>query len=199
MISSGRRGLHESLIRLCRIQAPQAIASQRTTSLISAPAACLHTHCLPCQPASLMAARHFAAASAKQYSPEGQMSAVTFHGPRSMKVSKKAKPRLETPGVRTCTLLAFSVVLQMISSDGLTTCIPYWLKIILHPKICNLFLLPRTTPYMYALRCMHYVFGACNPTFTVFYGQSLVWFGINFILQGTIEVILRDDFEPVRY
>ena len=123
MISSGRRGLHESLIRLCRIQAPQAIASQRTTSLISAPAACLHTHCLPCQPASLMAARHFAAASAKQYSPEGQMSAVTFHGPRSMKVSKKAKPRLETSGVRICILLASAVVLQTITSDGLTTCI----------------------------------------------------------------------------
>ncbi|DBA74893.1 TPA: hypothetical protein ACH3X2_009225 [Trebouxia sp. C0005] len=98
MISSARRGLHESLFRLCKIQAPQAIPSQRTTSLIPTPAACLHTHCLPCQPASLMAARYFAAASAEQYSPEGQMSAVTFHGPRSVKVSKKAKPRLETPG-----------------------------------------------------------------------------------------------------
>ncbi len=52
---------------------------------------------------------------------------------------------------------------------------------------------------MYVLRCMHYVFGVCNPTFTVFYGQILVWFGINFIPQGTIELILRDDFEPVRY
>ncbi len=123
MISSGRRGLHESLVCLCRIQAPQAFASQRTTSLISTPAACLHTHRLPCQPTSLMAARHFAAASVEQYSPEGQMSAVTFHGPRSMKVSKKAKPRLETPGVRICTLLASPVVLQMISADRLTTCI----------------------------------------------------------------------------
>ena len=122
MISSGRRGLHESLIRLCSIQAPQAIASQRT-SLISTPAACLHTHCLPCQPTSLMAARHFAAASAEQYSPEGQMSAVTFHGPRSVKVSKKAKPRLQTPGVGMGILLASAVMPQMIDSDGLTTCI----------------------------------------------------------------------------
>ena len=39
---------------------------------------------------------------------------------------------------------------------------------------------------------------ACNPTFTVFYGQILVWFGINFIPQGTIELVLRDDFEQVR-
>ena len=70
-----------------------------------------------------MAARHFAAASAAQYSPEGQMSAVTFHGPRSVKVSKKAKPRLETPGVRIGILLASAVVLQMISFDELTTCI----------------------------------------------------------------------------
>ncbi len=68
-----------------------------------------------------MAARHFAAASVEQYNPEGQMSAVTFHGPRSVKVSKKAKPRLETPGVRICILLASAVVLQMISFDGLTT------------------------------------------------------------------------------
>ena len=52
---------------------------------------------------------------------------------------------------------------------------------------------------MYVLWCMHYVFGVCNPTFTVFYGQILVWFGINCILQGTIELILRDDFEQVRY
>ena len=51
------------------------------------------------------------------------MSAVTFHGPRSMKVSKKAKPRLETPGVRIAILLASAVVLQMVSLDGLTTCI----------------------------------------------------------------------------
>ena len=46
---------------------------------------------------------------------------------------------------------------------------------------------------------MHYVFGVCNPTLTVYYGQILVWFGINFIPQGTIELILREDFEPVRY
>ena len=52
---------------------------------------------------------------------------------------------------------------------------------------------------MFALRCMHYVFDACNTMFTVFYGQILVWFGINYIPQGTIELILRDDFEPVRY
>ena len=52
---------------------------------------------------------------------------------------------------------------------------------------------------MYALRCMHYVFAAGNPSFTVFYGQILVWFGSSFIPQGTIELILRDDFEPVRY
>ena len=52
---------------------------------------------------------------------------------------------------------------------------------------------------MYALRCMYYIFGACNPTFTVFYGQILVLFGFNCIPQGTIELILRDDFEQVRY
>ena len=77
--------------------------------------------------------------------------------------------------------------------------VPYLLEIIPHPKISNLFLLPRTTPYMYALWCMHYVFDACNPTFTVFYGQILVLFGINCIPQGTIELILRDDFRQVRY
>ncbi|DBA89487.1 TPA: hypothetical protein ACH3X1_004110 [Trebouxia sp. C0004] len=98
MISAGRRCLHESLIRVCRIQAPQEFAPQRTTSFILTPAAGLHTHCLPCQPTSLMAASHFAAASAEQYSSEGHMSAVTFHGPRNIKVTKKAKPRLETPG-----------------------------------------------------------------------------------------------------
>jgi len=52
---------------------------------------------------------------------------------------------------------------------------------------------------MYLLRCMHYVFDACNTKFTVSYGQILVWFGIDYIPQGTIELILRDDFVPVRY
>jgi len=33
----------------------------------------------------------------------------------------------------------------------------------------------------------------------VYYGQILVWFGINYIPQGTIELILRDDFGPVWY
>ncbi len=42
---------------------------------------------------------------------------------------------------------------------------------------------------MYVLRCMRYVSGVCNPTLTVYYGQILVWFGINFIPQGTIELI----------
>ena len=69
----------------------------------------------------------------------------------------------------------------------------------INPKISNLFLLPCTTSYMYVLRCMHYVFGACNTPFTVSYGQILVWFGIIFIPQDTIELILRDYFEPVRY
>jgi len=51
---------------------------------------------------------------------------------------------------------------------------------------------------MYLLRCMQYVFDACNTNFTVSYGQILAWFGINYIPQGTIELILRDDFVPVR-
>ena len=63
-----------------------------------------------------------------------------------------------------------------------------------HPKIPNLFLLPRTTPYIYVLRCVQYVFDVCNTKFTVYYGQILVWFGINYLPQGTIELILRDDF-----
>lgn len=85
--------------------------------------------------------------------------------------------------------------------QALQVYVPYWLEIIPHPKISNLLLLLCTTPYMYALRCMYYyiVFSACNPAFTVFYGQILVWFGINCILQGTIKLVLRDDFELVRY
>jgi len=66
-----------------------------------------------------------------------------------------------------------------------------------HPKIPNLFLLPRTTPYIYVLRCVQYVFDVCNTKFTVYYGQILA--GINYIPQGTIELILRDEFGPVRY
>ncbi len=46
-----------------------------------------------------MVSRYFATAAAEKYNPEGQMNAVTFHGPRTMKVSQKPKPRLETPGV----------------------------------------------------------------------------------------------------
>jgi len=77
--------------------------------------------------------------------------------------------------------------------------LPYWHEIIPHPKISNLFLLPRTTRYMSVLRCINYVFDVCNTKFTVYYGQILVWSGINYIPQGTIELILRDDFGPVRY
>jgi len=38
-----------------------------------------------------------------------------------------------------------------------------------------------------------------NTDFTAYYGQILVWFGINYIPQGIIELMLRDEFVPVRY
>lgn len=45
----------------------------------------------------LGAHRGFAAA---QYDPEGQMSAVTFLGPRDIRVTKKPIPKLASPTVR---------------------------------------------------------------------------------------------------
>ena len=52
---------------------------------------------------------------------------------------------------------------------------------------------------MLILWCMHYVFDVCNTEFTVYYLQILVWFGINYTPQGTMELLLRDDFGLVRY
>ena len=75
--------------------------------------------------------------------------------------------------------------------------LPYWHEIIPHPKIPNFIF---ATPHyaVHVLRCVYYVFDVCNTKFTMYYGQILVWFGINYIPQGTIELILRGDFGPVR-
>ena len=86
----------------------------------------------------------------------------------------------------------------MIIISIIVVIIPYLLETIPHPKLSKFNLLRRTAPYMYALRCMQYVFASCNPMLTVSYGQILDRFGINFIPQGTMELILRDDFEQVR-
>lgn len=123
MIAIGRRRLNESVIRLCSTQNPQAFVARALSSLISTSPAGMHTNSSPGKPNGLPASRHFAASSAEQYNPQGEMSAVTFHGPRTMKVSKKAKPRLETPGVSTCQLQLSALtvaVLQTICSivDG---------------------------------------------------------------------------------
>lgn len=98
MIGIGRRVLHKSFIRVCCSQGVPTCAVQSLTFLISAPAYTSRDY-LSCQPSSLPASRQFATASPDQYDPQGEMSAVTFHGPRAMKVSKKPKPRLQTPGV----------------------------------------------------------------------------------------------------
>ena len=58
---------------------------------------------LPQSTAWLGAQRGFAAA---QYNPEGQMSAVTFLGPRDMRVTKKPIPKLSSPTVRRVAELA---------------------------------------------------------------------------------------------
>lgn len=100
MIGVGRRGLNEAFNRVCGLQSLPAFASQNVTSLLSAGA---FTHqSMPvalCHPASQPAPKCFATESNGKYDHQGEMSAVTFHGPRTMKVSKKPKPRLETPGV----------------------------------------------------------------------------------------------------
>ena len=95
MFRIGRRGLHESVNRIC---SSPACAVQDLTSLVSSPAY-NYKGFLPCQPSSALALRQFATASLDKYDPQGEMSAVTFHGPRTMKVSKKPKPSLQTPGV----------------------------------------------------------------------------------------------------
>ena len=100
MFRIGGRGLHESLSRFCCSLTVPACALQGLTTLTSAPA-CSDKGCLPCQPSSALASRQFATASLDKYDSQGEMSAVTFHGPRTMKVSKKPKPRLQTPGVCT--------------------------------------------------------------------------------------------------
>ena len=98
MIGIGRRGLHESLSRVCCNQSIPASVVHRLTSFSSIQG-CAYNDCPPSQPASSPASRHFATASFDKYDPHGEMSAVTFHGPRAMKVSKKSKPRLQTPRV----------------------------------------------------------------------------------------------------
>lgn len=100
MIGIGRRGLHKSLNRVCCSQSGPASVVHYLTSLSLTPA-CTYNDNLPSQPSSWPASRHFATASLDKYDPQGEMSAVTFHGPRTMKVSKKPKPRLQTPGVHT--------------------------------------------------------------------------------------------------
>lgn len=49
------------------------------------------------------------------------------------------------------------------------------------------------------MTCKNYVFDACNNQFLVYYGR--IWRGVELISipQGTIELILRDDFERVWY
>ena len=43
-------------------------------------------------------------------------------------------------------------------------------------------------PYTVVLQCMHYVLDVCNKRVTVYYGEILVCFGIDYILQGAIEL-----------
>lgn len=98
MIRIGRRGLHECVSRVCCSQSVPVSVERCLTAFSSTPA-CTYNDCLPSQPASSLASRHFTTASFDMYDPQGEMSAVTFHGPRTMKVSKKSKPRLQTPRV----------------------------------------------------------------------------------------------------
>lgn len=95
MIGVGRGNMHEMLRRVCCSRIIPACAVQNLSTLTS----CTYNDYLPVQPASLLGSRQFATASFEKYDPQGEMSAVTFHGPRTMKVSKKPKPSLQSPGV----------------------------------------------------------------------------------------------------
>ena len=100
MIGVGRKGLQQSFTRAlssCLIQTQPAHFPPSATIL---GAACMHSNPLPYQQLSSMK-RSFAATANEDYNSDGQMSAVTFHGPRTMKVSQKPKPKLETSGVST--------------------------------------------------------------------------------------------------
>ena len=100
MFRIGGRSLHEPLSRICCSHTVPTCAVQGLTPLVSAPACTYTTSYVPCQPSSALASRQFATSSLEKYDPQGGMSAVTFHGSRTMKVSKKPKPRLQTPKVR---------------------------------------------------------------------------------------------------
>ena len=100
MIGVGRKGLQESITRALSSCLIQTQPAQFLPSATAVGAACMHSNPLPYQQLSSMK-RNFAATATEDYSPDGQMSAVTFHGPRTMKVSQKPKPRLETSGVST--------------------------------------------------------------------------------------------------
>lgn len=84
MLGLGRRGLLQRIARF----GPGSLAQNE-------PLQSLASFC-PVVPVS-GAGRMFA--SQEKYDSEGDMSAVTFYGPRSVKVSRKPKPTIEEPGV----------------------------------------------------------------------------------------------------
>lgn len=84
MLGLGRRGLRDCIARCSAVRVSQS------EPLLSLTSVC------PPMPVSYEV-RTFASQS--KYDSQGDMSAVTFHGPRSVKVSRKAKPKIEEPGV----------------------------------------------------------------------------------------------------
>lgn len=84
MLGVGRRGLLEGIARFGAVPLSQAAPLQNLATFS------------PVAPVS-NALRTFA--SQAKYDPQGDMNAVTFHGPRSIKVSRKPKPTIQEPGV----------------------------------------------------------------------------------------------------
>lgn len=92
-----RLGRHRALDGLTRLGAEPLICKSPLQSLT-----CLSA----LAPVQSQVARTFA--SQDKYDPSGDMSAVTFHGPRTMKVSRKPKPRIQEPGVSTSSWMSGS-------------------------------------------------------------------------------------------
>ena len=88
MLNLGRRGLLGGIARFGPVPLAQAVPLHSLASF--SPAVLPFSH----------DTRAFS--SQAKYDPQGDMSAVTFHGPRQIKVSRKPKPRIQEPGVRTC-------------------------------------------------------------------------------------------------
>ena len=84
MLGVGRRGLFESFARFGSVPLSQAAPWQNlaTFNAVAPVSTALRTF-----------------ASKAKYDPQGDMNAVTFHGPRSVKVSRKPKPTIQEPGV----------------------------------------------------------------------------------------------------